>query len=88
MQSKDTLKRHAHLVDKMADALGLDLEEKAMEGKLSFGELSDAVLRCTSCSDPDGCEHWLSGLDGPVEKTPAMCRNAQMFDMLKSGKRV
>ena len=83
MQSRDTLKRHAHLVDEMATAQGLDLEEQILRGNLSIPELDDAVLRCTGCSQPCACEAWLAGREAPVVAPPAYCRNTRMFDMLR-----
>lgn len=88
MTMSTTYRRHAELVDRMGDALGLDLEEKTFEGQLSLDTLSDVVLRCTGCADPDGCEHWLAAQDGIAEHAPSMCRNGDIFELLKQGKRV
>ena len=88
MSANLTNKRHADLVDRMATTLGLDLEEKMMEGQLQIDTLGDAVLRCTGCSDPDGCERWLAEQTGIAPDSPPMCRNADLFDLLKQGKHV
>lgn len=88
MPANLTYKRHADLVDRMANALGLDLEEKIMEGKLEIDTLGDAVLRCTGCTDPGACEHWMETVDGVVAEAPGMCRNADLFELLKQGKHV
>ena len=87
MQDTKKLRRHADLVDRMANALGLDLELMTMEGKLRIDTIGDAVMRCTGCSDPTACNHWLTVQDSPVDTTPDMCRNADLFDLLKAGKR-
>lgn len=84
MQSETVLKRHARLVDDMATARGLDLEEQMMRGKLSMSGLEDAVLRCTGCTNPDACEHWLATQTGTAEASPDYCRNAHVFDELKA----
>ena len=84
MLNRDTLKRHAALVDRMATARGLDLEEHLLRGNLSIPELDDAVLRCTGCSDPGSCETWLAGQGGHAEATPSYCRNAELFEELKA----
>lgn len=47
MPSNTTIRRHAVLVDRMATALGRDLEEEVMRGRLSPDDLPDMVLRCT-----------------------------------------
>jgi len=84
-----TIKHHADLVDRMAETLGVDLEEKVLEGLLDPSTLSDAVLGCTGCSDPEGCELWLKAhQDVGASSAPVMCRNASMFDFLSKGKRV
>ena len=88
MTARLTHKRHADLVDRMATTLGLDLEEKIMEGKLQIDSLGDVVLRCTGCTDPEGCEAWLDAQGGDAPEAPGMCRNADLFEMLKKGKRV
>lgn len=83
MQSPSTLKKHAALVDRMATAQGVDLEEQAMRGALSIGEIEDAVLRCTGCTDPEACQHWLSTQASAGSPPPDYCRNTEMFDALK-----
>ena len=80
--------RHAALVDRMARTLGLDLEEKIMEGKLEIDTLGDAVLKCTGCTDPDGCEHWLDAQEDTAAEAPGICRNRDLFKLLKQGKHV
>jgi len=81
-------KRHADLVDRMARTLGIDLEEKIMEGELSIETLSDAVLSCTGCSDPASCEHWVASQEEEVEEAPDLCRNRALFKLLKQGTKV
>lgn len=83
-----TIKRHATLVDRMATTVGIDLEEATLQGQITPDALCDVVLRCTGCSNPDGCGQWLDAHHDGAEATPAMCRNADIFDLLKAGKRV
>lgn len=78
MQNRITLKRHADLVDRMAAAQGIDLEETIMAGHLTPGELGDAVLTCTGCAAPDACEHWLATHEAG-ESAPAYCRNGELL---------
>lgn len=87
MPTKSTLERHAGLVDRMADRLGVDLEQAMMEGRLTQGQLGDAVLSCTGCSQPDTCERWLDLFeDGTEETAPGYCRNGEMLANLAKGK--
>ena len=88
MNSKDTRKKHADLVDRMAETLGVDLEEKILEGQLEIATLGDVVLSCTKCSDPSGCEKWLSQQTETAPEAPPICRNAEVFEWLKLGRHV
>jgi hypothetical protein len=87
MPSQKTLRRHAALVDRMAGALGVDLQEAVMRGHLEPDALPDMVLRCTGCANPDGCESLLDkAAAGPAQAAaptpPYFCRNAWVFDDL------
>ncbi|HAW48897.1 MAG TPA: hypothetical protein DCX34_16980 [Roseovarius sp.] len=78
MQHSLILKRHADLVDRMAAAQGVDLEETMMEGHLTPGELGEAVLACTGCAAPEACEHWLAAHEAG-EAAPDYCRNSALL---------
>lgn len=92
-----TNRRHAALVDRMATALGRDLQEDVIAARLDLDTLHDMVVRCTGCTDPEGCEHFLDTAErdraeqGPRANGPAdapdYCRNAQTFRLLKDGHR-
>ncbi|MGY3438154.1 MULTISPECIES: DUF6455 family protein [unclassified Marinovum] len=85
MIAPQTIKRHAALMDRMATAHGLDMEEQVLRGKISSAEIADAVLSCTNCTNPDGCAHWLDTQTGVAAAAPDQCRNAGMFsDLLKA----
>lgn len=88
MPQTKTIKRHTELVDRMARTTGLDTEEEVYAGQLDPETLCDTVLRCTGCTDPDGCEAWMAAQAGPVEATPIMCRNGEVFAALKAGRRI
>ncbi|UAB87742.1 hypothetical protein I5192_10870 [Ruegeria sp. SCSIO 43209] len=82
MSDRETLRRHADLVDRMATTLGVDLQEVAIEGALQFDEISDAVLRCTECPNPGHCKAFLAkNLTAP--DTPEYCRNHELLNRLK-----
>ena len=86
MSGKSTLKTHADLVDRMADAVGVDLEQAMMEGRMSFDQLGDAVLACTGCSNPEECERWLDQHAEGADAAPGYCRNRDTFRRLRDGK--
>lgn len=78
-----TLNRHAALVNRMAETLGLDLGRAVREGRLQSETWRDAVLDCTCCPAPDECTGWLAerqetGASAP----PAQCRNAGLMARL------
>ncbi len=83
MQDKTTLKLHAALLDRMAMALGVDLQEAALSGRLRIDDISDAVLNCTDCPDPAACGNWLESHSGPETATPGYCRNADLLRDLR-----
>lgn len=84
MHDTKTLRRHAALVDRMATARGVDLEESMLRGKLSIPELDDAVLSCTGCTQPCACESWLDDQTAVAAASPSYCRNADLFsDLLR-----
>ena len=87
MIHKQTIKRHADLMDRMADATGVDLELAVMEGRLDMDELGDGVMACTGCANPDECEHWLTEQSGQTETTPDYCRNTDLLKRLRDGKK-
>lgn len=87
MQNDRTLKQHAALVDRMAGTLGVDLEQKLMEGRMRLDAFGDAVLACTGCAHPDTCAHWLSRT-ARAESAPDYCRNGNFFASLMSGQPV
>lgn len=81
MTPKATLKRHADLLDRMAVQVGVDLQEAALAGAVSLDQLSDAVLRCAECPDPDCCARGLAG-EGFGGQSPEFCSNREMLDRL------
>ncbi|HBT01463.1 DUF6455 family protein [Salipiger marinus] len=86
MPGREDLKRHARLVDDMATALGLDLQEQMLRGRLDMDGLEEAVFSCTACTRPGDCESWLAQHNGtPEQAPPDYCRNATLFSDLRKG---
>ena len=89
MTTHDTLKHHAELFDRMACAVGLDLEEQAVSGAFQFEEIAEAVLRCRRCGNIRGCETWLSAASipdraaDPADAAPDFCRNRDLLAYLR-----
>lgn len=80
------MKRHAALLDRMADALGIDLEEAVIAGKVPFAEIAESVLRCTQCANPGHCETWLETRREEPVGTPQYCRNKELFELGRNGR--
>lgn len=82
MTMNDRLKRHAALVDDMARARGIDLQDASMRAGLTPDDLSDMVHRCAGCTEAVNCRKWLASQIGTVSETPHYCRNADAFTAL------
>ena len=74
--------RHAELVNRMADTLGLDLAEAVQRGELPPEDLRRSVYACLGCREADACESWLSENAGGSDVTPGYCRNQDLFRSL------
>lgn len=82
MQNQSTLRKHANLVDRMSDRLGVDLEEEVLRGNVAPDLIPDLVLRCTSCTNPEACQRLLATEDR-LEAAPGYCKNRETFDALR-----
>ena len=84
MTAMTRIARHERLLSRMADANEADLDLALMLGNTTPEELTDAVMACTGCANPDACEHHLN--HGHIG-VPAFCRNARLIDRLaKTGR--
>ena len=86
------LNRHAALMNRMAETLGVDLAEALRRGSLSSEEWRDALVSCASCDDPTGCVHWLGehgapedrSCGAPADEAPDFCNNRLMMARLRT----
>ncbi|WP_238370058.1 DUF6455 family protein [Heliomarina baculiformis] len=84
MQDPEKLKKHAVLMDRMAETVGVDIQQEILDGgRLTVSELGDAVLRCCECSDPGFCGSWLDAQKTGAMQTPSFCRNSEMMARLR-----
>ena len=74
MPGRKTLEEHAHLMDQMADRLGVDLDEAELRGDLPPETRDAMLLSCTNCTSPEDCAHWLDG-HAASDEAPDYCRN-------------
>lgn len=76
------LDRHADLVTRMGDAVGVDIVEQVQRGAVSENQLAGMVTRCVGCTEAQSCEQWLQANPRGAETTPGYCRNKDLFAML------
>lgn len=82
MTDQSKIRHHAALMDRVAARLGIDLEAAVFDGKMAFGEVSEAVLRCADCPNPEDCAHWLDREEERAEAAPVYCQNRALFERL------
>jgi hypothetical protein len=80
-----SIDRHAALMDRMADTLGVDLAELSLRGELAPEAYRQAVLRCTGCTDPGGCAKWTAAHPEGASRAPGFCRNKEQMERLARG---
>ncbi|MBN2906380.1 MAG: hypothetical protein JXJ18_06720 [Rhodobacteraceae bacterium] len=84
MSGKQRYDEHAELVEKMAEALGVDLAEETMAGRWTPEEMQATVSRCLGCTDPAHCKGWLEENKAGVEETPGYCRNKDLLEAMRA----
>ena len=82
MQNQTVLRKHAALVDGMSDRLGVDLEEGVFRGEIAPDLIPDLVLRCTKCTDPEGCARKLAA-NAQLDAAPSYCVNRDTLEKLR-----
>jgi len=82
MSLSKKLDRHARLVERMASAQGIDLDEALQRAELQSGELRAGVYRCVGCENVGTCEHWLAEHRDGADAAPDYCRNSALFKSL------
>ena len=74
--------RHAGLMGRMADTLGVDLAAASLSGKLAPEEYRNAVIRCTGCTQPGACADWIAAHPNGARHAPDYCRNKERLERL------
>lgn len=81
MEDRETLRKHAELFDGMAEALGIDVENAVMIGRMAFDDIAESVLRCVQCAHPGKCAALLA--QERLEAAPGYCRNRSLLEDLQ-----
>ena len=75
------IEKHAVLVGRMSDTLGVDLVGASMDGGAPETTLRTAIYGCMGCKETDACEEWLASHETASE-APDYCRNKRLLDRL------
>lgn len=82
MQNDTPNRRHMELFHQMAEALGVDLENEILSGRMKLGDLTTSIERCKQCAGPSACRAWLDHARPGLEtSTPSYCRNSEMLQI-------
>lgn len=76
-------KRHYWLVQRMAAAIGVDLNAAFESGDLASDDWAQTVEACRNCDWVEGCEKWLAQ-GGEGSAAPALCMNRATFTALQA----
>lgn len=77
--------RHAALVHRMAETLGVDLVEEAQRGNMPPQDMRNTVMSCLGCTDPTGCADWLDDHVAGAARAPGYCRNRERLEAMAEG---
>lgn len=76
----EKIDRHAELVRRMGQRVGVDLADEVISGRLSAEAYRSGVFACTQCGSVEGCEKLLA--EGGEGEAPDYCVNKRIFDRL------
>ncbi|RRH74712.1 DUF6455 family protein [Falsigemmobacter faecalis] len=71
-------------MNRMAKAVGLDLQVEAQQGRLAPAELRLASHRCGECGGELECRIWLQARQDQAANPPGYCPNTSLYRDLKS----
>jgi hypothetical protein len=74
--------KHADLVGRMAETLGVDLGEQMMRGALPPTDMRAAVMACMGCKAAGDCVTWLDAHAEGSDIAPSYCRNKERLQAL------
>jgi hypothetical protein len=78
----DRFDKHADLVGRMAETLGVDLGEQMMRGSLPPTDMRSAVMACMGCKEAGDCVTWLEAHAEGSDVAPSYCRNKERLQAL------
>jgi pyrroloquinoline quinone (PQQ) biosynthesis protein C len=76
--------KHADLVNRMAETLGVDLAEEMLKGNLPPQDIRSTVMACMGCREPGACAEWLEAHPEGSDAAPSYCCNKDRLEALAS----
>lgn len=67
---------------KLANKLGLSLDEIVAKGQLPKAVAAKMATNCKSCALPERCENHLAALPERIKAAPSFCVNCRMLSFL------
>lgn len=78
--------KHRGLMDRMARALGIDLEVAVKDGRVDQAQIQRLKLRCALCDQPHACARLLSA-SPKLDAAPDYCVNRKtLAELAPKGK--
>ncbi|MCR8549626.1 DUF6455 family protein [Salipiger sp. P9] len=75
--------RHFWMTRSVARAMGLNLSEEMLSGRLEPDDYADMVTCCRGCALVEACEKWLGTQTAVSAAPPPGCCNGMMLAQLK-----
>ncbi|WP_460273970.1 DUF6455 family protein [Celeribacter sp. ULVN23_4] len=82
MTGTKAFETHERLMNRMAQTLGVDFDEKIQRGECDEEQMEFRVHRCIGCSDPQACESFLASHEHGADAAPSYCRNKDDLERL------
>lgn len=77
------LDRHADLVNRMADTVGVDMGQALLDGRLTGQDLRSMVTSCCACDGAADCPGWMDAHAGGAPSAPDYCNNRDRLGQLR-----
>ncbi|WP_319825650.1 DUF6455 family protein [Thalassovita sp.] len=77
----DKIDRHAGIMNKMADTVGVDWAAEVKKDPSLAYRYREAVMSCTHCQHDGECQGWMAEHPHATE-TPDYCRNKVLLEGL------
>ncbi|PRX34972.1 hypothetical protein SAMN05216257_102554 [Meinhardsimonia xiamenensis] len=80
MSLMSILDRHAGLSMRMAETVGADVVQAAVEGRIPETAIRTMVLTCSRCRAVGSCMDWLDEHAAGAEEAPDYCLNRTFLE--------